>query len=232
MTISKIAIDKPETRQTSEIMSEMQQAADQFSEIGHGVSIFGSARIHADSPYYKVAYELGTRLAKAGIPVIAGGGPGIMEAANHGAFDAGGKSVGLNISLPRENGDNAYQTHSLHFNHFSTRKNTFFSNSLAFVVMPGGFGTLDEFSEVVTLIQTRKMQRVPVILVGTRFWSGLMDWIRAEPLANKLISPHDFSMITLTDDVDLIMREIQASCGHLGDAAQNADSPAPMTSAY
>jgi len=213
MTINKI-VRTPESEQIPGIMSEMRQAADQFLEIGYGVSVFGSARIHQESPYYAIAQEIGARLAKAGITVIAGGGPGIMEAANRGAFETGGKSVGLNIRLPRETGDNPFQTHSLHFEHFSSRKATFFSQSLAYIVLPGGFGTLDELFEVITLVQTKKIPRVPIVMVGTSYWAGLIDWIKDQALAHKLISAHDLDIFTLCDDIDSIMRQIETSCGH------------------
>lgn len=219
MTISKIG-RLPDTGQISEITTEMQQAAEMFLEIGCGVSVFGSARIQPDSPYYAMARELGQRLAKAGITVIAGGGPGIMEAANRGAFEAGGRSVGLNIRLPHEKDDNPYQTHSLHFKHFSSRKTTFFSHSVGYIILPGGFGTLDELFEIFTLVQTRKTAPVPIILVGAAYWSGLIDWIKANTLALGLISPHDLNLFKVCDDADAIMREIEASCG---DYAEHTD---------
>lgn len=200
--------------QQTEITTELQQAADQFLEIGYGVSVFGSARVQPDSPYYAMAQELGRRLAKAGITVIAGGGPGIMEAANRGAFEAGGKSVGLNIRLPRETGDNPYQTHSLHFKYFSARKTTFFAHSVGYIILPGGFGTLDELFEILTLVQTRKTAPVPIVMVGAEYWSGLIDWIKTHSLALGLISPHDLDLFKISDDVDAIMRVIEESCGN------------------
>ncbi|MGB3289620.1 MAG: TIGR00730 family Rossman fold protein [Burkholderiaceae bacterium] len=193
-------------------MSEMQVAAETLREIGWGVSVFGSARIHPDSPYYAMSEAIGSRLAKDGLTVIAGGGPGIMEAANKGAFQAGGKSVGLNIKLPREASNNHYQTHSLTFDYFYSRKATFFMHSAAYIALPGGFGTLDELFEVLTLVQTRKLPPAPIILIGTEFWSGLMDWIKHKLLANKLIGPHDLTLLTLTDDLDEAMRQIEEFC--------------------
>jgi uncharacterized protein (TIGR00730 family) len=201
----------------------MQTAAETLQEIGWGVSIFGSARITPDSPYYEISEALGRRLAQAGLPVIAGGGPGIMEAANKGAFNAGGKSIGLNIKLAHEKKPNLYQTHSLHFEYFVSRKATFFMHSAAYIALPGGFGTLDELFEVLTLIQTRKIPQVPVVLVGTQFWAGMIDWVKEQLLPARLIDGDSMDMLTVTDDVDLIMRQIQAFCAEyseqLGDTA-------------
>lgn len=190
----------------------MQVAAETLQEIGWGVSVFGSARIRPDSPYYALSEDVGARLAKAGLTVIAGGGPGIMEAANKGAFEAGGNSVGLNIKLPREASNNRYQTHSLTFDYFYSRKATFFMHSAAYIALPGGFGTLDELFEVLTLVQTHKVPPAPIMLIGTEFWSGLIDWIKSHLLANQLIGPHDLDLLTLTDDLDLVMRQIEEFC--------------------
>ncbi|WP_178372386.1 LOG family protein [Pollutimonas bauzanensis] len=201
-------------------MSEMQKAAETLKEIGWGVSVFGSARIKPDSPYYALSEAIGARLARAGLTVIAGGGPGIMEAANKGAFEAGGKSVGLNINLPHETTNNKYQTHSLSFDYFYSRKATFFMHSAAYVALPGGFGTLDELFEVMTLVQTRKVPPAPIILIGSSFWAGLIDWVRANLLANKLIGPKDLQLITVTDDPDVLMRHIEAFCA---DFAEQGD---------
>jgi len=201
----------------------MQTAAETLQEIGWGVSIFGSARITPDSPYYEISEALGRRLAQAGLPVIAGGGPGIMEAANKGAFNAGGKSIGLNIKLAHEKKPNLYQTHSLHFEYFVSRKATFFMHSAAYIALPGGFGTLDELFEVLTLIQTRKIPQVPVVLVGTQFWAGMTDWVKEQLLPARLIDGDSMDMLTVSDDIDLIMRQIQAFCAEyseqLGDTA-------------
>ncbi|WP_416232971.1 TIGR00730 family Rossman fold protein [Castellaniella sp.] len=190
-------------------MAEMSKAATAFQKIGLGVSIFGSARIPRGHPFYELGQELGARIAQLGVPVIAGGGPGLMEAANRGAFEAGGRSVGLNIRLPRENTDNSYQTDSLHFEYFNSRKASFFMHSLAYVVLPGGFGTLDELFEAITLVQTLKQPPAPIILVGTEFWSGLIDWIRDQLVPNGTVSPFDIDLITVTDDLDEVIRQIQ-----------------------
>ncbi len=179
----------------------MRAAAAAFQKIGLGVSLFGSARIPRDHPFYALGMELGARIAQLGLPVIAGGGPGLMEAANRGAFEAGGRSVGLNI--------NTYQTDSLHFEYFNSRKASFFMHSLAYVVLPGGFGTLDELFEAITLVQTMKQPPAPIILVGVEFWSGLMDWVRDQLLTHGMIGPFDLDLLLVSDDIDEIVRLIQ-----------------------
>ncbi|MYN13804.1 TIGR00730 family Rossman fold protein [Pusillimonas sp. TS35] len=210
------------SQQIPGIMSELQTAADTLKEIGWGVSIFGSARLRPDSPYYLLSETIGTRLAKAGFTVIAGGGPGIMEAANKGAFEAGGKSVGLNIKLPHETSNNHYQTHSLNFEYFYSRKATFFMHSAAYIALPGGFGTLDELFEVMTLVQTGKVPPAPIILIGTHFWAGLIDWIRSQLLTHKLIGPNDINLLMITDDVDLAMRRIEMFCAQFSHERETA----------
>ena len=203
-------IRMPVSRQIPVIMSEMQAAADVLQDIGWGVSVFGSARIKPESPWYALAEAVGQRLANAGLPVIAGGGPGIMEAANKGAFNAGGQSIGLNIKLPHETKNNMFQTHSLEFEYFYSRKATFFMHSAAYIALPGGFGTLDELFEVLTLIQTGKIPAAPVVLMGTAYWVGLIDWIKTELETSGLIGPNDIDLMVLTDDVDEAMRCIES----------------------
>lgn len=209
----------PASEQIPTISQELQTAVDTLQEIGWGVSVFGSARIQPDNKYYHLAEEIGQRLAQAGHPVIAGGGPGIMEAANKGAFEAGGRSVGLNIELPRETTNNKYQTHSLQFQYFYSRKATFFMHSAAYIAMPGGFGTLDELFEAITLVQTRKNPPAPIILVGSEFWSGLIDWVKAQLITHRFISPDDINLITITDEVETVMQIID-----------NCFSPLPVES--
>ena len=187
-------------RQTPKIISEMVHAAETLSQIGPAVSVFGSARIPPDSPYYAQSLEIGRLLAQSGLTVIAGGGPGIMEAANKGAFEAGGKSVGLNIVLPFETRINPYQTIGISFEFFYSRKATFFMHSMAYVALPGGFGTLDELFEAFTLMQTGKIPPGPIILVGSRFWNGLIDWIREQLLGLGLISPSDMDLFCVLDE--------------------------------
>ena len=198
----------PALQQTTQIMSEMLHAADTLAEIGPAISIFGSARIKKDSPYYALSEAIARGLAKTGFTIIAGGGPGIMEAANKGAFEAGGTSVGLHIKLPKESKHNDFQTISLPFQHFVSRKATFFMNSLAYVVLPGGFGTLDELFEAVTLMQTGKIPPGPVILVGTEFWEGLMTWLRSQLEQTALINPLDRHTLIIEDDPNRVVQHL------------------------
>lgn len=207
MTIDKI-VQRPAREQIPEIMHEMQLAAETLQAVGWGVSVFGSARITPDSPWYGLAEQLGSRLAQAGLPVIAGGGPGIMEAANKGAYQSGGTSIGLNIKLPHETKNNHYQTHSLAFEYFYSRKATFFMHSAAYIALPGGFGTLDELFEVLTLVQTGKVPPAPVILIGRQYWQGLLDWCHQQLAHNGYIGADDLSRLTLTDDIDQAMQLI------------------------
>ncbi len=190
------------------IMGEFVNGFEKMSQIGPCVSIFGSARTKTDHPFYKLTIEVAKKIADNGYGVITGGGPGIMEAGNRGAHEAGGTSVGLNIDLPFEQHDNPYidSDKSLDFDYFFVRKVMFVKYSQGFVVMPGGFGTLDELFEAITLIQTNKIQKFPIILVGTEFWSGLMDWVKAT-LLDKFgnISPKDLDLIHLVDTSDEVI---------------------------
>lgn len=192
-----------ETWRIFRIMAEFVEGIDVMSRIGPAVSIFGSARSRTDDPYYHQAVQLGAKLARAQFAVITGGGPGIMEAANKGAFEAGGKSIGLNIWLPVEQEANAYQTISLDFNHFFVRKVMFVKYAVGVVCFPGGFGTMDEFFESMTLVQTMKMRAMPIVLIGSEFWNPLRDWLRDRMLgAHAAISSADLELFTITDDVD------------------------------
>jgi uncharacterized protein (TIGR00730 family) len=204
----KEEVVSPALQQTTQIMSEMLHAAEILANIGPAISIFGSARIKKDSPYYETSEKIAQGLAKAGFTIIAGGGPGIMEAANKGAFEAGGASIGLHIKLAKEAKHNNYQTITLPFQHFVSRKATFFMKSLAYVVLPGGFGTLDELFETVTLIQTGKIPPGPVILVGSAFWGGLMDWIRTQLEQTALINPLDRHTLLIEDDPARVVQHL------------------------
>ena len=185
------------------IMSEFVESFDRMGGIDRlHVSVFGSARTPVDSEYYNSARELGGLLVKAGYGVITGGGPGIMEAASRGAFEAGGSSVGLNIELPMEQHPNQYQNKALSFRYFFVRKVCFLKYSSAAVVYPGGFGTLDEFSEVLTMVQTRKINMIPIILLGSKFWGGLLDWMREQLLGEGMISPEDLSLFKTVDTAE------------------------------
>ncbi|WP_298054222.1 TIGR00730 family Rossman fold protein [uncultured Paenalcaligenes sp.] len=213
----------PASMQIPTISKELQTAVDTLQEIGWGVSVFGSARIKPDHKYYQLAEELGQRLAKANYPVIAGGGPGIMEAANKGAFEAGGKSVGLNIRLPRETTNNPYQTHSLQFEYFYSRKATFFMHSAAYIALPGGFGTLDELFEAITLVQTKKNPPAPIVLVGSDFWAGLIEWVKEQLISHAFIGANDVNLVTVTDDLDEVMRIVNSCCAQI--AADQGKAP-------
>ncbi len=192
------------------IMGEFVEGFDDLATVTRGVSIFGSARTLADDPQYAAARETAALLARAGFAVITGGGPGIMEAANRGAFEAGGLSIGCNIELPFEQGANPYQTRSLIFKYFFVRKTMFVKYSTAFIIFPGGFGTLDELFESLTLIQTRKIRNFPVVLFGSKFWGGLMGWIEEVMLAEKKISDSDLQLVHVTDSpaeaVEIVVR--------------------------
>ena len=182
------------------IMAEFIEATEYLSEIRPAVSIYGSARLREDSPYYERTIEIARLFSDAGFAVISGGGPGIMEAANKGAHAGKSASVGLNIELPHEQQGNRYQDISMRFRHFFTRKVTFVKNSDAFIVMPGGFGTLDELAEVLTLVQTGKSRSVPVVMFGSRFWKGLLDWFRFTLLPMGLIAEHDLDIMRIVDE--------------------------------
>ena len=192
------------------IMGEFVQGFEDLADITNGVAIFGSARTSPNDPVYQAAKETAALLARAGFAVITGGGPGIMEAANRGAFEAGGMSVGCNIELPHEQSANPYQTLSLKFKYFFVRKMMFVKYSNAFIIFPGGFGTLDELFESLTLIQTKKIRDFPVVLYGTRYWRGMIDWIREFALAESNISANDLKLLHLTDSpteiVEIISR--------------------------
>lgn len=191
-----------ETWRIFRIMAEFVEGFETMSRIAPAVSVFGSARTKPDEPYYAEAEQLGRELVKKGFAVITGGGPGIMEAANKGAMEANGESVGLNIYLPTEQVANKYQTISVDFRYFFCRKVMFVKYAMAFVCFPGGFGTMDEFFESMTLIQTQKTERFPVILFGSRFWSPLLDWMRTYQLeGHHYVDAEDFDLCEVTDDV-------------------------------
>jgi uncharacterized protein (TIGR00730 family) len=187
------------------IMSEFVEGYDRMAKIGPCISIFGSARTHEENKYYKIGVELAEKLANAGYGVITGGGPGIMEAANKGAQQGGGKSVGLNIDLPFEQNYNPFidQEHNLEFDYFFVRKVIFVKYAQAFVILPGGFGTLDELFEALTLIQTKKINQRPVVLVGKEYWGGLIEWIQKVMLEKEHnISASDMHMFSLVDTAE------------------------------
>jgi uncharacterized protein (TIGR00730 family) len=192
------------------ILSEFVEGFDALAEVGPAVSVFGSARMTSNHRYYRQARELGRMLAEAGYAVITGGGPGIMEAANRGCQEGGGLSIGCNIELPHEQGLNPYVDLGIEFRYFFARKVMFVKYADAFVIFPGGYGTLDELFEALTLIQTQKVQDFPVILLGTDYWGGMIDWIRASLLKEAAINAEDVDLLRLTDDPKEAVRIIKA----------------------
>lgn len=182
------------------IQGEIVEGFDALSKIGPGVAIFGSARFGETNPYYQAAREISARLAAAGLAVLSGGGPGIMEAANRGAMEAGGLSVGCGIQLPREPMANPYQTIALRFRYFFVRKLMFIKYAVAFVIMPGGYGTMDELFEALTLVQTDKIDHFPVVLFGTEYWRGMVEWIKDRMVAEATIDPVDLSLVRMVDN--------------------------------
>lgn len=190
------------------IMSEFVEATERLAGIRPAVSIFGSARVKPDSPYYQLTERIARLLSDAGFSVISGGGPGVMEAANKGAYYGKSPSIGLNIQLPMEQKSNPYQDISQSFRHFFARKYMFVRFAAAYVVMPGGFGTVDELLESLTLIQTSKTPRMPLILVGDGFWNGLVDWFRDRLVAEGMINPEDMDLIRIIDEPEAIVAAI------------------------
>jgi len=192
------------------IMAEFVDGFDAMSAVDiPAVTVYGSARTPVDHKYYQLAEKIAGELVRAGMAVITGGGPGIMEAANKGATEAGGVSIGLNISLPHEQTPNPYSNFPLHFKYFFVRKVMFMKYSMAFICMPGGFGSLDELFEALTLIQTQRIKPFPIVLVGSGFWSGLVDWIQDKLLSSGNISHEDMSLFQVLDDVDEIVSHIR-----------------------
>jgi uncharacterized protein (TIGR00730 family) len=193
------------------IMGEFVEGFDELATITRGVSIFGSARTPPENPQYRAAQETAGLLARAGYAVITGGGPGIMEAANRGAFEAGGLSIGCNIELPFEQKPNPYLTRSLTFKYFFVRKTMFVKYSTAFIIFPGGFGTLDELFEALTLIQTRKIKNFPVVLFGSAYWKGMVGWVRELMLSEGKIGEADINMLNLTDSPEEVVEIVARS---------------------
>lgn len=191
------------------IMAEFVEAIETLSKLKHAVSIFGSARVRPDDPYYKKTEYLARRLAENGFGVITGGGPGIMEAANKGAAAAGGQSVGMNIRLPYEQKPNPYANTVIEYKYFFVRKVMFVKYAVAYVILPGGFGTMDELFEALTLIQTKRIKGFPVIMMGSEYWQGLLDWLKNTMLQNDKIEPADLDIIQVIDDPDEIVKHIK-----------------------
>ena len=191
------------------IMAEFVEGIETLSQVENAVTIFGSARIKPDNIYYQKTENLARLLVKNGFNLITGGGPGVMEAANKGASEAGGKSVGLNIRLPFEQKPNPYANIHLHYKYFFVRKVMFVKYAVAYVIMPGGFGTMDEFFEALTLIQTKKIKSFPLILMGSEYWHGLIEWLKNTMLQEDKISPADMDLIQIVDEPEEVVKLIK-----------------------
>jgi uncharacterized protein (TIGR00730 family) len=211
------------------IQSEFIEGFGLLAELPKAVSVFGSARTPTDHPEYAQARAIGAALADAGYAVITGGGPGTMEAANRGAFEAGGISVGLGIELPFEQRLNDWTNIGLNFRYFFARKTMFVKYAQAFVIMPGGFGTLDEMFEALTLVQTQKVTRFPVVLVGTAYWQGLLDWLRASALTEGKVNAVDLDLLCVTDDVDELIGHIRKSAKKSSERDRTERASAALT---
>ena len=203
-----------ETWRVFQIMAEFVDGFEQLSHIKPSVSIFGSARTPEDHPDYRLTEEIAELLSNSGFSIVSGGGPGIMEAANKGGHRGKSQSIGLNIELPREQHSNPYQDISLSFKHFFSRKVMFVKYATAYVVMPGGFGTLDEFAEILTLIQTGKTRKIPIILVGSQFWSGLLQWFEQTMVPAGTIEAEDLQLMQIIDEPKAIVEAIFAHYEH------------------
>lgn len=191
------------------ILGEFVEGIEELHDLGPAVSIFGSARIKPTDPYYQKTVEIASLLAENGFAIITGGGGGVMEAANKGAAEKNGRSVGLNITLPMEQTPNNYSNTKVEFKYFFVRKFMFVKYAMAYIIMPGGFGTLDEMFEAITLIQTKRVKPFPVILFGSDYWSGLVEWVRARLLEHQMISPLDLEILRVTDDPQDILRAVK-----------------------
>ncbi len=214
---TKPKVDEPDFTTTDpwrvfRILGEFVEGFDALHGIGPSVAVFGSSRLMPDNAYYKAAELTAQLIARRGLSVITGGGPGIMEAANKGAFDAGGVSVGCNIELPMEQSSNPHQTISLQFRYFFARKMMFVKYSMAFVIFPGGYGTIDELFEALTLVQTEKIEHFPVILFGASYWTPLLEWLKETMLAEGCISKDDLDVFTITDDPEEVAKTIEHNC--------------------
>ena len=209
-------LDPRESWKIFQIMAEFVEGFEALSNISPSVSIFGSARLLPGHPIYQLTEEIARALSDAGFAVVTGGGPGVMEAANKGAFEGKSLSIGLNIQLPHEQQANRYQNIALTFRHFFARKVMFVKHASAYVVLPGGFGTLDELAEILTLVQTRKSRRIPIILVKSDFWSGLINWFKETLLSAKTINPEDLRLLTVVDDAQSVVETIFNHYEHCG----------------
>lgn len=201
---------KEESWRMFRIMGEFIEGFDELANLGPAVTIYGSARLPEDDPLYAEVEEIANRLGQTGFAIITGGGPGVMEAANKGASKAGAESIGLNIELPEEQTANTYATKTIMFHHFFVRKVMLVKYASAFIIMPGGLGTLDELTEVLTLIQTYKIRPFPVVLFKTGYWEGLLDWLHSTVLARGFISEVDLELLRICDDPDTVVNIVQS----------------------
>jgi len=202
-------LSKEESWRIFRIMAEFVDSIEDLSRIHNGVTVFGSARVKPEDPYYQMAEKLGRLLVQNGFSVITGGGPGIMEAANKGAAEAGGQSVGMNIKLPFEQKPNPYANLQIDYKYFFIRKVMFVKYAVAYIIMPGGYGTMDEFFEALTLIQTKRVKSFPVIVMGREYWQGLLDWLKSVMLHKNMILPFDVEMIQIMDEPEEVVKHIQ-----------------------
>ncbi|PKN10187.1 MAG: TIGR00730 family Rossman fold protein [Deltaproteobacteria bacterium HGW-Deltaproteobacteria-7] len=202
-------LSKEESWRIFRIMAEFVESIEILSNVHNAVTIFGSARVKPGDKYYQMAEKLGQLLAQNGFAVITGGGPGIMEAGNKGAAEAGGQSVGMNIKLPFEQKPNPYANIQLDYKYFFIRKVMFVKYAVAYVIMPGGYGTMDEFFEALTLIQTKRMKSFPIILMGRDYWQGLLDWLQNSMQQNGMILPFDIEMIQVIDEPEEVVKHIK-----------------------
>lgn len=216
------AILSRESWRIFQIMAEFVRGFELMANVRPSVSIFGSSRLDEKNRWYQTTVAISRRLSDAGFSIVSGGGPGIMEAANRGGQAGASTSVGLNICLPKEQASNPFQDLSLRFQHFFARKVMFVKYASAYVIMPGGFGTLDELAEILTLIQTGKGRHIPVILVGTEYWQGLVEWMRETMLAEGAISPEDLELFQMLDDPDEIAQTVIACCAEEAPLSEDA----------
>ena len=202
-------LSREESWRIFRIMAEFVDSIEDLSRVQNGVTVFGSARVKPGDPYYQMAEKLGRLLVQNGFSVITGGGPGIMEAANKGAAEAGGRSVGMNIKLPFEQKPNPYANLQIDYKYFFIRKVVFVKYAVAYIIMPGGYGTMDELFEALTLIQTKRVKSFPIIVMGREYWRGLLDWLKNTMLRANMILPFDIEMIQIIDEPEEVVKHIQ-----------------------
>jgi uncharacterized protein (TIGR00730 family) len=221
--MSEVSSDAREAARIQRYMQEFTEGFARLGSIGHSVSVFGSARLRAGDARYALAERVGRLLSDAGFAVVSGGGPGVMEAVNRGAQAGKSTSVGLNIQLPHAQSANPYQDVALSFRHFFSRKVMFVRYACGYVVLPGGFGTLDELAEVLTLIQTGKSRRVPIVLVDSRFWGGLLDWMRQRMVGEGMIDAEDMRLLKVVEEPEEVLQAILGHYGNRGYAPSQAE---------